>query len=682
MDRLIYFIALLVVTIIRTLPLRCCFRCGQALGWIAWLILPQYRRLAQRNLQIAFGTEVSSSQLRRWTRQSLMMLGANILSSLKMPGMQKEAIRKTFTIEGEEYWEKFIAHNDHGGTVAALNHFGNWELNAQSAVCLKRRNAGTVYQPLRNRFIDDLINRDRRSRGVATFDRRKDLSAAASLLRQGGVLGILTDQHAGDAGIWVPFFNKLASTSPLAATLAQKTGAALVPITIRTIGTARWVIRMHPPIATKDRSIGAITYDLGEALAQEIRRSPTDWFWVHNRWKLPKPAFLLSRTRRGFFLPPTTSPDCLQPLRLLVRSPNWLGDACMALSAIRSIKAGRPDLHLTILTPAKLADLWKIASEVDDIIIIPPKASPWQVAKLLRQRSTSSLVPPFAAALLFPNSVRSALEVWLAKIPRRIGRVGKKGKMRSWLINQPFPDEIEKLPHERDQYFAVARWLGAPDAGYRKEKAADDSQSKSFLSEARLTQTDVALQRHPREGRNPANYEKPSRSNGLLRIAIAPGAEYGPAKRWPADRFRNVMDQLSAKHDIDWILVGTTAERPIAKEILFPIFYGRIENKIGKTSLAELIELLQTCDLLLTNDTGTMHLADFLGISTVAIFGSTDPTLTGLQGPHHRILQHPVSCSPCFLRQCPIDFRCMLGVAPEDVVAAIEEQLEWKKKEN
>lgn len=644
MSRLIYFIALFVVTVIRALPLRCCFRCGQVLGWIAWLILPQYRRLAERNLQIAFGRENSPAQLCRWARQSLMMLGANIFSSLKMPAMKSEAINKTFTVEGEEYWEQFLDSSAHGGTVAALNHFGNWELNAQAVVCLKGRTAGTVYQPLRNRFIDDLINRDRRSRGVATFDRRKDLSAAASLLREGGLLGILTDQHAGDAGIWVPFFNKLASTSPLAATLAQKTGSALVPITIRTVGTARWVIKIHPPIATKDRTIGAITYDLGEALAQEIRRSPTDWFWVHNRWKLPKPAFLLRRTRRGFFLPEKISPASLQPLKLLVRSPNWLGDACMALPAIRSIKAGRPDLHLTILTPAKLADLWKVVSEVDDIIIIPPKASPWQVAKLLKQYTTSNLMPPFAAALLFPNSIRSALEVWLAKIPRRIGRVGKKGKLRSSLINQPFPDEIEKLTHERDQYLAVARWLGAPEAdcrlqvtGYRKETAESSTRKK---------------------------------------IVIAPGAEYGPAKRWPAYRFRSVMDQLSAKHEIDWILVGTAAERAIGKEILSKIFYGQVENKIGETSLAELIGLLKTCDLLLTNDTGTMHLADVLEIPTVAIFGSTDPTLTGPQGPHHRILQHTVSCSPCFLRECPIDFRCMLGVAPEAVAKAIEEILE------
>lgn len=650
MDRLTYFIASFFVSIIRALPLRCCFFIGQGLGWIAWGILPHYRRLARHNLTIAFGTEHSSKELQQWTRASFMMLGANILSSLKMPAMKREAIHKTFTIEGEEYWEKFLDSSAHGGTVAALNHFGNWELNAQAVVCLKDRAAGTVYQALRNRFMDDFINRDRRSRGVATFDRRKDLSAATSLLRQGGLLGILTDQHAGDAGIWVPFFNKLSSTSPLAATLAQKTGSALIPITIRTVGVARWIIRIHPPIATQERSIGAITYDLGEALAQEIRKSPTDWFWVHNRWKLPKPAFLLSRTRRGFFLPPTIKPDQLIKLKLLVRSPNWLGDACMALPAIRSLKAGRPDLHLTILTPAKLKDLWKAIPEIDDVIAIPAKASPWQVATILKQNAPSPLEPAFDAALLLPNSIRSALEVWLAKIPRRIGRVGKKGKCRAWLINQPFPDEIEKQIHESEQYLAVARWLGAPEVKNRSE-----------------TETETK----PQNGL--------SFSKERLRIAIAPGAEYGSAKRWPADRFRTTMDLLSEKYSIDWILLGTAAEETIAKEILSKKFLGHVENKIGSTSLAELIDILKTCDLLLSNDTGTMHLANVLAIPLVAIFGSTDPTRTGPQGAHSHVVHHPVSCSPCFLRKCPIDFRCMLKITPEEVVQAIEQTLEQIK---
>lgn len=654
MNRFIYFIALFFVSIIRALPLRCCFRLGQLLGWIAWVILPGYRHLTRKNLTIAFGEKHSCQQLQRWTRESFMMLGANILSSLKMPSMKEAAIHQTFTFEGEQYWHQFVDSLSDQGTVAALNHFGNWELNAQAAICLQGRAAGTIYQPLRNRFIDDLINRDRRSRGVTTFDRRKELSAATSLLRQGGLLGVLTDQHAGDAGIWIPFFNKLASTSPLAATLAQKTEAALLPITIRTVGIARWIIHIHPPIETKDRNIGDITYDLGEALAQEIQRSPTDWFWVHNRWKLPKPAFLLSRTRRGYFLPAGQSPAQLQKLKLLVRVPNWLGDACMTAPAIRALKAGRPDLDLTILTPSKLADLWKEIPEVDNIIVIPPKASPWKVAALLKQQSTHPFLPAFDAALLFPNSIRSALEVWLAKIPRRIGRVGKKGKARRWLINQAFPKEIEEITHERDQYLAVARWLGAPVN--IPPAPTTDGQEPSCLLHKKHTSS--------------------SASSRKLRIAIAPGAEYGPAKRWPANRFRAVMDQLSAQHEIEWFLLGTAAERPIAAEILAGKFEGHVHNKMGETSLAELISLLKECDLLLTNDTGTMHLANAFNLPLVALFGSTDPTKTGPQGQHHLVLQYPVSCNPCFLRTCPIDFPCMLGIKPEAVVKAIEKLLD------
>jgi lipopolysaccharide heptosyltransferase II len=247
------------------------------------------------------------------------------------------------------------------------------------------------------------------------------------------------------------------------------------------------------------------------------------------------------------------------------------------------------------------------------------------------------------------------LEVWLADIPRRIGRVGTKGRLRSWLIHQPFPEEIEKWTHERDQYLALARWLGAPEVR-NSEQATGCREEVTALSQQQ-------------------SFSRAGESSRKIRIAIAPGAEYGSAKRWPADRFRKVMDLLSLKQEMHWILVGTAAETPIADAILTPPFHGQVENKIGKTTLAELIELLSTCDLLLTNDTGTMHLATVLGIPTVAIFGSTDPSRTGPQGAHNRVLQHLVPCSPCFLRDCPIDFPCMLGVTPEEVVEAMEEKL-------
>ena len=156
-----------------------------------------------------------------------------------------------------------------------------------------------------------------------------------------------------------------------------------------------------------------------------------------------------------------------------------------------------------------------------------------------------------------------------------------------------------------------------------------------------------------------------------VRIGLCPGAEYGPAKRWPVDRFRRVMDQL-LPYPIVWVLLGTPAEASLAVPLL-ESFPGRVENHIGKTSLEELITIIKQLDLLLTNDTGSMHLAALFHIPTVAIFGSTDPTLTGPQGSIHRVLRHPVECSPCFLRTCPIDFRCMMGISPEEVSQAITE---------
>src|SRR5207248_4032459 len=128
----------------------------------------------------------------------------------------------------------------------------------------------------------------------------------------------------------------------------------------------------------------------------------------------PRPNFLLSRYKRGIFLPEKTR---LKPFRILIRSSNWLGDAVMSVPAVRAIKGGRPDAHVSVAVPEKLAPLWKIVSEVDEIIALPSK-SVFVTARLFRQK------PPFDVAILFPNSLRSALEVFLADIPRRVGLTG------------------------------------------------------------------------------------------------------------------------------------------------------------------------------------------------------------------------------------------------------------------
>lgn len=633
MDRLIYLLALALVSFIRVLPITVCFVLGQCIGLLAWAILPSYRRLSKQNLQIALGSDLSNSKAASITRAHFANLGANILCSIKIPALSKQQLRARLNFDQEKNWNDWIVGRkaEGRGTVAALSHFGNWEINAQIAEFVKPRRAGCVYQALRNTKMDDLVNRDRRSRGVATFDRKKEMQGAATLLKEGGVCGILTDQHAGNAGIWMPLFGKLASTSPLAASLAQRTGSLLAQVSVRTVGLARWVIHTSAPIPTEGRDIAEITMDLNRLLQKEILASPADWFWVHNRWKLPHPNFLLSEVKRGIYLPLQMKTSDLQSFNILVRSPNWLGDACMAVPAMRAIKAGRPDLKLTILSPAKLAPLWHEISEVDAVIEFPEKASPWKIASLIKKYGR------FDVAILLPNSMRSALEVWLAGIPRRVGREIHRGKQ---LLNQTMAASAALHPtmHQAEELLLMIRQLGAP------------------------------------EPKPPAPRITPV---GPLRIAICPGAEYGSAKRWPIENYREVMEQISSKQQCSWVIVGTAKEALLSKT-LSENFYGSVENFCGKTTLLELITELNKCHLLLTNDTGTMHLADQLRIPVVAIFGSTEPTLTGPKSkttPPHRILRHKVECSPCYLRECPIDFRCMKELTPEKVEAAILETL-------
>jgi len=460
---------------------------------------------------------------------------------------------------------------------------------------------------------------------VETFDRKKGFQAAIALLRKPGSAAVLVDQSAGNGGIWMPFFNRLCSTSPLAAALAIRTNSAVVPAAIFTSGFARWRIVYDEEIPYDRSNPEQLTTDINAVLERQIRQSPADWFWVHNRWKTPWPHLLIAKQKRGVYLPPGTDPSTLHPFRFLVRSPNWLGDAVMSLRAARAFKHGRPDARLTVLTPAKLAAFWKSISEVDEVISFAPGDTLFAIAKKIRDR--------FEAAILLPNSFRSAAEVWLAGIPRR---VGFRGHLRSMLLTQiidePKKKKAARPRHHSDRYWRIAERCGAVEP--------------------------------------PPVSVAPSRVKTDIVIGVCPGAEYGPAKRWPTERFRKTMELVSHKVACSWVIVGTDNDRSLATELLQG-FDGKAEDLTGKTSLAELIERIRTLRVLLTNDTGTMHLADCLEIPLVAVFGSTEPRLTGPRSPTSTVLRHQVECSPCFLRECPLDFRCMRAVDPEEAAKAI-----------
>lgn len=630
----VYLLVCCVIGVLRVLPLAVVWRAGAALGWLASFAAGRYFRLAVGNLRIAFGREKDEAWLRKTARGHFASLGANLMCGFKLPLMDEREIIQHVRVEGIENTRQAVAEGR--SVIFAIMHLSCWELLAQvPSVFTCGLRPATVFQPLANPYLDALVRRNREKLGYKVFDRTQGFAAPIRFLREGGsAIGVLADQHAGDKGVWCPFFDRLASTTPLPALMALRCDAALLPLAVFDDGPARWRLVCSPPVDSGEArpSAEGLTASLNLEIEKIVRERPTNWFWVHNRWKTPRPDFLLSRYRRGIVLPSGYDRARLQPFHLLIRSPNWLGDACMAFPAVRALKAGRPDLKLTVLAPAKLRELWASLPEVDDIITKESSDGLFAVARRIRARG-----PRFDAAILFTNSTRSTLEIWLAGVPRL---AGYRGSIRSWLLDQIAPEPPKSQPpeHHARRYLRLAAHAGA------------DIESEMLFAPS-------VTQHAP---------------GGILRVGVCAGAEYGPAKRWPLERFAEAVNSTgAARPEIEWQLFGAPGEAGMGAK-LSSMITARHVNLVGKTDLSQLITALRQCHALLTNDTGTMHLAAALGVPTISIFGSTEPILTGPLGAGHVVIRHHVPCSPCFKRECPFGhYACMKGVPVDRVREAV-----------
>ena len=351
------------------------------------------------------------------------------------------------------------------------------------------------------------------------------------------------------------------------------------------------------------------------------------------------------------------------PRRILLRSVNWLGDAVMTMPAIQRLKQAHPQAALAVLTGPKLADLWRLHPDVSEVIVHEPSNCPLDLLRQVRELRQGR----FDAAIVFPNSWRSALPVWLAGIPRRIGF---SGHARAWMLTDRLDESADYRTKPVMTPQAIRRYgSGAPAAA---ERPVFKHQVHRHLElAARLGAEATPCAPRLQVGAPPADALLPQ-DKPLL--ALNAGAEYGPAKRWPLERFIAAAKAVVERHHVRWVILGGPKETGLGDQIASALGEPHAINLAGKTTLLGLCHALAQCRLLLTNDSGPMHLAAALGKPVVAIFGSTEPALTGPgmgDGARHLLLRNAPSCSPCFLRECPIDFRCMTAITVEEVVEAV-----------
>ncbi len=359
--------------------------------------------------------------------------------------------------------------------------------------------------------------------------------------------------------------------------------------------------------------------------------------------------------------------------RILVRGVNWLGDAVMTTPALQRLRELHPGARVTLLMPEKLGDLFAGHPDVDEVVTFLPSESPWLIGRRLRPGR-------FDLAVVFPNSPRSALEVWFAGARRRVGYARS---WRSLFLTDAFPNRVDERPMRKRSVGEIRRLVGTPSGGpvafpaqvhhiYQYLHLIRAIGGSAEACEPRLQVTDAE--------RAAARVRLGTRATTW--IGLNAGAEYGPAKRWPIDRFIAVAKRLAEEPGCGLILFGGRSDGVLTAEIEQAVHQahpmGSLVNVAGKTSLRELCALMSLCRVVLTNDTGPMHVAAAVGATVAVPFGSTSRELTGPGLPgagRHAFLRSSAPCSPCFLRECPIDFRCMSEISVDSVTEAILDAL-------
>lgn len=374
-----------------------------------------------------------------------------------------------------------------------------------------------------------------------------------------------------------------------------------------------------------------------------------------------------------------------QPRRILVRGVNWLGDAVMSSPALQRLRERVPESSIVLLTPDKIADLWRDHPSVDQVLTFTFREPPWSVARRLRADA-------FDCALIFPNSPRSALEAWLAGIPERIGFTRP---WRDWFLTQALPSRAGRVPMRKRTVREIRRLTAsgkAPVAGSTSMTALPDPASHHIHDYLYLAAS-LGAEPAPAPPKFQVSTEEIRKAEEQLTAGLSPrpavfaglnpSAAYGSAKRWPAERFAAVAREVTkVRTAVTWVIFGSAEDRSLCQEVAANAGPNAL-NLAGKTSLRDLMALLSLCQVVLTNDTGPMHLAAALGTPVVVPFGSTSPELTGpgLPGaPGHYLLQSRVPCAPCFRRVCPIDLRCLQNITVDQAVSAVLTALNLRQR--
>jgi KDO2-lipid IV(A) lauroyltransferase len=290
MQLVLYWLAVALIRSLQSLPLLWVAWIGRRCGALAYWLDFRHRRTALQNLTQCFGAEKSKAEIRALARENFRRLGENYCSAIKTAAMTWADLTPHVRFVGLERIPKLTETGASQSRIAAIGHFGNFELYARMGECLPGIQGATTYRALKQPLLNRLFQSLRERSGCLFFERRTEAAALkAAMSERPLLLGLLVDQHAGERGVAAPFFGRSCSTTAAPAVLALRYRCPLFTGFCYRVGLGRWEIEVGDEVPTHEggqpRSLEAITTDINRAFEAAVRRDPANWFWVHNRWK-------------------------------------------------------------------------------------------------------------------------------------------------------------------------------------------------------------------------------------------------------------------------------------------------------------------------------------------------------------------------------------------------------------
>lgn len=595
---------------------------GRGIGWLVWMCAGTRRRIVARNFRIILGGKLRKPELAPMVRENIVRTCMNFMAAAKMGVLTEKELDQAVCVVGGDVYENAGIGGNTG--IACIPHAGNWEILSRIRTRFpKVKRYGAMYRRMSNPLLEKLVYDMRTAYGCEMFSKEDGLRAVLKLAKEGGLVGVLSDQFTHE-GVYLPYFGKVTGTTPLPALIHKRSKGKLFSIYTRNTSLGHWDAVMNRTIDIPDGAdnIYEVTLRVNEALEARQREDVLDGFWMHHRWKPtqnfapPQPPEVTEILKR----------EQLQPFRIIVSMPEVFDEALMLIPFVRALKAVRPDIQITAACPEEQKDFWEKQKEVSYTVTTDSVDK-----SLSAQLDADELYNdgPFDYVFLFDRGE----EVY-----------------RSYKQLMPiYFSGFEDHPHAHERCFKSK----CP----RYRKGTPRHRLESYLD---------VLRRHGVAVDQPSFYESAASSSQRSENALfyAPFSTLGAADEWSIDSWKELLGLLKDKATPK--LIALPQDRKRAKE-----WAQLLGTEYECVAPAEFDGLLKDGDTVIAADGLIPGLAAHWGARCIVLMASRLPACYRPLGSRHTMLNSHRSCHPCYRGTCDRETPCVSEITPNEVASYV-----------